>query len=77
MKLEKREITLNENDSLKDAFFTYKTLLTTYVDVLLKTQNKQTQSQLFSLLKEVGEDALFVRDLLNENAAMRGDKQAE
>lgn len=77
MKLEKREITLNEKDSLKDAFFTYKTLLTAYVDALLKTENKQTQAQLFSLLKEVGEDALFVRDLLSENAALHGDKQAE
>ncbi len=77
MKLEKREITLNENDSLKDAFFTYKTLLTAYVDALLQSENRQTQSQLFSLLKEVGEDGLFVRDLLADSDSMRGEKTTE
>ena len=77
MKLEKREITLNETDSIKDAFFTEKALLLEYVDALGKAQNKQTQSQLFSLMKEVGEDMLFLRDLLEENEQANGNPQAE
>ena len=77
MKLEKREITLNETDSIKDAFFTEKALLLEYASALGKAQNKQTQSQLFSLMKEVGEDMLFLRDLLKENEQANGNPQAE
>ncbi len=77
MKLEKREITLNESDSLKDAFFTYKSLLGVYMDTLLQSENRQTQSQIFSLLKELGEDALFVRDLLEESERICGKKTTE
>ncbi len=68
MKLEKREITLNEFDSLKDAFYMEKTLLAEYVHALSKAERKETRSELLSLIKEVGEDMLFLRDLMRGSA---------
>lgn len=64
MKLEKREITLNEFDSLKDVFYIEKTLLNEYVYALSKATRKQTRGELMRLLKETGEDMYFVRDLM-------------
>ncbi|MBQ8323436.1 MAG: hypothetical protein IJX91_05665 [Clostridia bacterium] len=68
MKLEKREITLNEFDSLKDAFYTEKTLMTEYVHAISKTVRKETRNELVDLIKEVAEDMLFVRDLMRGSA---------
>ena len=68
MKLEKREITLNEFDSLKDAFYMEKTLLAEYVHALSKAERKETRGELLSLMKEVGEDMLFIRDLMRGSA---------
>lgn len=73
MKLEKREITLNEFDSLKDAFYAEKMLIVEYVHVLAKAERKETQGELLRLIKEIGEDMLFVRDLMRGSAIENGE----
>ena len=64
MKLEKREITLNEKDSLKDVFYTEKNLLLSDCQYLCMAERNQTREELLALIKETGEDMLFTRDLL-------------
>jgi len=66
MKLEKREITLNECDSLKDVFFMEKTLLDAYVETLEKASRKETRNEILNRMKEVGEEICFVQDLMRE-----------
>jgi hypothetical protein len=56
MKLEKREITLNEYDSLKDAYYLEKTLLREYAEGREVTERKETEGELSRLMREVGED---------------------
>lgn len=56
MKLEKREITLNEYDSLKDAYYLEKTLLREYAEGREAAQRKETEGELSRLMREVGED---------------------
>jgi hypothetical protein len=77
MKLEKREITLNEADSLTDVFFTEKSLASHYVFALESVKRKQTRLALLSLLKQVGEDLYFARDLmekaLEEQSSFNGE----
>ncbi len=68
MKLEKREITLNEFDSLKDAFYTEKTLMGEYIQALSKAVRKETRNQLTELICEVTQDMLFIRDLMRGSA---------
>lgn len=68
MKLEKREITLNELDSLQDAFYMEKTLLYEYVQALSTSKCKETRLLLTNLMKEVAEDMLFLQDLLHGTA---------
>ncbi|MBO5240190.1 MAG: hypothetical protein J6B56_02070 [Clostridia bacterium] len=74
MKLEKREITLNEYDSVKDAFYAEKILLVEYVHALAQAQRKETQGELLRLMKEVGEDMLFLRDLMRGSAIENGEE---
>ena len=66
MKLEKREISLNEYDSLKDAFYTEKTLLGEYLQTLEVYARKQTKNELLRLIVEVGEDLTYVRELMEK-----------
>lgn len=68
MKLEKREITLNEFDSLKDAFYMEKVLLGEYVNALGRVERQETKKELLRLMKEAGEDLCFVRDLMRGSA---------
>lgn len=75
MKLEKREITLNEFDSLKDAFYMEKVLLFEYMQALSKAERKETQGELFRLMKEVGEDMLLLRDLMSGSAIENKNKE--
>ena len=49
MKLEKREITLNEFDSLKDVFYLEKNLLCEYANALEKACRQETRNE---ILKE-------------------------
>ena len=64
MKLEKREITLNEYDSLLDIYHMERTLLMQYVQSIAKAKTKQTLGELLRLTNETGEDVYFIKDLL-------------
>ena len=68
MKLEKREITLNEYDSLQDAFYLQKLLIIEYAQALSQTARKETRSELMRLVKETSEDMCFVGDLMSGSA---------
>ncbi len=66
MKLEKREITLNEKDSLYDVLFMQKTLLNGYLSAMEKAQRKETQTTLLSLIGAACEDLYFIKTLLTD-----------
>ncbi len=68
MKLEKREITLNEFDSLRDAFYIHKTLMAEYEQALFYVWRKEARDKLLSLLQETAQDALFLQDLMQGSA---------
>ena len=68
MKLEKREITLNEFDSLKEMFYLEKMLLNEYLECLCKVKRKETCGELLRMMREVGEDLNFARDLMEGSA---------
>lgn len=74
MKLEKREITLNEKDSLQDMLYTEKILLTEYANRVCFCEKKETLDVLCALLREAAEDALFVRAHLEESEKSVGLK---
>ena len=63
MKLEKREISLNEADSLQDAFLTEKSLLFSYLQTLERVTSKNTRQTLRALLDETVQDLFFICDL--------------
>ena len=63
MKLEKREITLNESDSLKEGVYIEKLLLSEYVETLFKTERKGVRAELLRLMQETGEDMCLLLDL--------------
>ncbi len=65
MKLEKREITLNEYDSLKDTFYMEKLLLSEYVNGVAGARRKEVRGELTSLMREISEDMCLLRDLLS------------
>ncbi|MBQ7948796.1 MAG: hypothetical protein IJ284_03445 [Clostridia bacterium] len=67
MKLEKREITLNEKDSLKDILFMEKALLNDYVETLPKTSRKETRERLLKYIKETAEELFLMKDLLEKS----------
>ncbi len=64
MKLEKREITLNEYDSLQDVFYMQKLILQEYNFFLAKTEKKQTRNELLRLISENASDLFLLKDLL-------------
>ena len=66
MKLEKREITLNEKDSLKDVFYLEKTMLAEYGEALLQAERNETQRGLFELMRQTAKEMLFIKDLLKD-----------
>ena len=68
MKLEKREITLNETDSLKDVYYLEKTLLREYSARLALAKCQETKHELSALVKEVTEDMEKVEKLMKESA---------
>ena len=74
MKLEKREITLNEFDSLKDVFFAEKLLLSEYTRALEKAERKETKNELVKLMCGVCENMLFARDLMRGSSIENGEK---
>lgn len=65
MKLEKREITLNEMDSLYDALYLEKTLLIEYANALFDVRCRQTIESILSHIKEVSNDLYMIKYLIN------------
>ena len=68
MKLEKREITLNEFDSLKETFYMEKMLVNEYLECLTKAARKETRKELLQLMQEVGEELSLAQDLMKKSA---------
>ena len=66
MKLEKREITLNEKDSLKDLLLLEKALLGQYTDALARVTRKEFRQQILQLIQETAEEIFWTKDLLDE-----------
>ena len=67
MKLEKREVTLNEADSLKDMFYMEKTLLSSYEDVENRAQRKEVKTTIDELKNEVKKEMSFVEERLQKS----------
>lgn len=63
MKLEKREISLNESDSIADAIGMEKLLLMQYGCALEKITRKETRIALLENIKRIGEDLFLLCDL--------------
>lgn len=63
MKLEKREITLNEADSLKDTYYLEKMLLEKYLEGGKYTDRKEVHNELEKLTKQTEEDKKHVLSL--------------
>lgn len=68
MKLEKREITLNETDSLKDVYYLEKTLLREYSARLALAKCQETKHELSALVNEVTEDMQNMEKLMKKSA---------
>ena len=66
MRLEKREITLNEQDSLLDVAFMVKALLFEYVEALSKVDRKETRERVLEAVKDTAEALFLVNDLLEK-----------
>ncbi len=73
MKLEKREITLNEYDSLKDAYYREKTLLSEYVCALCDLERKEAREEVLRMIRETAEEIFFLQDLMNNSASEHGE----
>ena len=73
MKFEKREITLNEYDSLKDCYYREKTLLNEYVCVLCDMERKETRERLLSLIKDTAEEMFFLQDCMKNSQKQNGE----
>ena len=63
MKLEKREISLNEADSLFDALCLENMLLSAYAQALQYCTRKQSRDEVLRLMQETGKDVTYVKDL--------------
>ena len=66
MRLDKREITLNEQDSLRDILFLEKALLLAYVEGLERANRKEIRERLLDFIKETAGDLFLVSDLLKK-----------
>ena len=67
MKLEKREITLNERDSILETAYTSKNLLTEYAFALCHIQRKEARKEILNCMQETGEDVSFLFDLAKKS----------
>lgn len=56
MKLEKREITLNEADSLKDIYYIEKALFTAYAEGEVFIARKEVENEIEQLTKQTEEE---------------------
>ena len=66
MRLETREMTLTEQDTLADVVFLEKALLFEYVEALSKVDRKETRERLIGFMKENCEDLFLLNDLLKK-----------
>ena len=57
MKLEKREITLNEKDSLQDARYMQKGLLSAYLQCLEQVERKEVRQYIQQRIDEIRQEA--------------------
>ena len=62
MKLEKREITLNEADSIKDIYYLEKTLISGYRNALNTARTKEEENELARLVREAEKDYKFIQN---------------
>jgi hypothetical protein len=69
MKLEKREITLNEADSLKDVFYIERTLFREYSEGKGRSDRKDVNNELATLVEEAKEDMEKVYALWEKSKA--------
>jgi hypothetical protein len=69
MKLEKREITLNEADSLKDIYYIEKTLLQAYADGEIFAVRKEVENELKTLLRQTEEEKKKICSLWQKSKA--------
>ena len=65
MKLEKREITLNERDSLKDIYYFEKQLLSAYEKGAANAARKDVQNELTALLEGLRQDCQRLAKRIN------------
>lgn len=75
MKLEKREITLNECDSLRDIRMLEKALLNEYLTALSVMERKETRECVLALIKENAEEFFLAQDLLKKSLSQGIGKQ--
>ena len=74
MKLEKREITLNEADSVKDMYFYEKNLQHSYAQALEFATRKEVEGELSRLGSEVKKEAEFLAELCKRIPTAIGGK---
>jgi len=64
MKNSKREITLNEKDSVSDVLVMQKLLLDAYGRALFTVRKKEIRRYICDRLGEIGEEIFFLKDLI-------------
>lgn len=77
MKFEKRDITLNEVDSLRDMLYTEKTVLTEYTRALGCRLKKQTQNEVLNAMQKVALGVCDMRKLLQSVLEQDEEKDDE
>lgn len=64
MKNEKRDVTLNEEDSIKDMLCMERVLLNEYVTAIYGAERKEARTALIEGLSATAEEVFFLEDLL-------------
>lgn len=65
MKNSKRDITLNEKDSVEDMLLFERALLRDYCAALFTAERKETRTFFVGAISDVAEDVFFLQDLLS------------
>lgn len=76
MKLEKREITLNEADSIKDMYYYEKNLQNRYAQALKFAERKEVEGEISRLLRETEKDAVLLEELFKRTPSALAEKNA-
>ena len=64
MRIDKREMTLNERDSAADMLALEKALLGKYVEALAVAKRKETRGVLVDRMKSLADEVFFLTDIL-------------